>query len=122
MQKSIFIIGLVLLLWSPNATAQARPALGSCAADIKAQCKGVEPGQGRLAACLKEHVAGLSEPCQVRLAKVGAVAKACGADIKKSCADVKRGHGRIEACLKSALGNLSDSCKAAIIHTAVGGR
>ena len=55
MVKKIAIVVAVLALASA-ATAQDRPARGACAADIKTHCAGVERGQGRIAACVKEHL------------------------------------------------------------------
>ena len=92
MAQRILAIGIVLLLFSPVAMAQQQnpaPApqpdtaaapqpgaaaapqqatKGACVADIKEKCVGVEPGQGRIGACIKEHLAELSQPCQARLA------------------------------------------------------
>ncbi len=120
MTKRLVGIVVALLLSTVLASAQARP--GACAADIKAKCGDVKPGEGRIAACVKEHLGEMSQPCQARLAKLPAVAKACAADVKKSCGDVKPGRGRIEACLGQALGNLSEECKAAVIGSVAGRR
>jgi hypothetical protein len=114
MVKKIVIVVAALTLWASGASAQARPARGACVADIKSQCSGVEPGQGRIAACVKEHLKDLSAPCQARIAALAAGAKACVADVKERCADVRPGRGRIRECLKSALANLSDACKDSI--------
>ena len=84
---------------------------GPCAADIRSLCAGVQPGGGRIRACVKQHINELSEPCKARLPMVEDFDKACTDDIKKNCADVKPGRGRIVACLRSAVGNLSDACK-----------
>ena len=50
MTKSIMAIAFVIFLSAPVAMAQQR---GVCVADIKAKCAGVEPGEGRLVACVK---------------------------------------------------------------------
>jgi len=113
MVKKIIIVVAVLTLAS-GASAQDRPARGACAADIKTHCAGVERGQGRIAACVKEHIKDLSAPCQARVAALAAGSKACVADVKERCADVRPGRGRIRECLKSALADLSDACKDSI--------
>jgi hypothetical protein len=72
MKKKLLIIGLVLLFSAPAAMAQrvnpaARAALGACKPDIANFCSQVPPGQGRVKACMKEHVHELSEPCKEAL-------------------------------------------------------
>jgi hypothetical protein len=93
---------------------------GSCAADIKSHCSNVQPGGGRIAACIKEHIKDLSEDCQARLARAAAAGRACVDDVKKNCPDVKPGGGRIEACIKSVLANVSDACKDAVVKAVAG--
>jgi hypothetical protein len=117
----IIVIGTVALLSITVATSQQRIRSGACAADIKEKCAGVKPGEGRISACVKEHLKDLSEPCQARLAKFAATGNACKADVDKSCADKKRSRIRVIACMKETLGNLSDQCKDAMAE-AVGGR
>jgi hypothetical protein len=119
MLKSIFAIGALTLLLATSAVAQQGVAK-ACAADIKSQCAGVQPGEGRIRACFKSHFKDLSEPCQVVLTKAAAIGKACKDDIKKICADVKPGGGRIEACMKSHLTEVSEPCKDAITQAAAG--
>jgi hypothetical protein len=70
-----------------------RVVVKACGADIKAQCAGVQPGKGRIRACVKEYFKNLSEPCQTVLLKATAVGKACAADIKQNCAGTRPGGG-----------------------------
>jgi hypothetical protein len=70
MMKSLIVIGAAVLFSATAAMAQQRGPAGACAADIKVKCAGVQPGEGRLSACVKEHLTEFSEPCQVRLAKI----------------------------------------------------
>ena len=93
MMKSIMAIGTVVLLAAPVAMAQQRSA-GVCVADIKAKCAGVEPGEGRIIACVKTHAAEFSEPCKARLARVAEITKACAADIKENCAGKEKSRGK----------------------------
>ena len=109
MMKSLLVIGAAVLLSATVAMAQQR---GQCAADIKAKCAGVQRGEGRLSACVKEHLTEFSEPCQARLAKIATVGNACKSDVTKSCAGKSR--LRLVSCMKEALGNLSDPCKDAL--------
>ncbi len=69
----LLMIGAVLLLSTSGATAQqkmgagARAVLQTCKPDIAHFCSQVPPGQGRVKACMKEHVHELSEPCKEAL-------------------------------------------------------
>lgn len=39
-------------------------AASVCEADIEKSCGGIEPGDGKIAACLQENQASVSQPCQ----------------------------------------------------------
>jgi hypothetical protein len=120
MMKSIMAIATVVLLSAPVAMAQQRSA-GVCVADIKAKCAGVEPGEGRIIACVKTHAAEFSEPCKARLARVAEITKACAADIKENCADKEKSRGKIRACIQKIIGNIkSDQCKEALAQAVAG--
>lgn len=65
-----FFLPLALVLTPAAAFAQApdRAAIrNACAADFKKNCPGIQPGGGRLAACLKEKRATFSEACLTTL-------------------------------------------------------
>jgi hypothetical protein len=107
----ILSIGAALsFLLVSSAVAQPR---FPCAADIKKVCAKVDPGEGRIGACIKENLKDLSSTCKDRLSKVAAADKACREDVKKQCGSV-RGRVRKAACLMDALTDLGDACKAAI--------
>jgi len=112
MLKALSISAAILFLSMPSAMAQAR--FGACAADVKTHCAGVQPGQGRINACVKSHFNDLSDACKARLARTAAIREACASDIKKQCANVRRGGGRLATCLKDSLANLDEGCKAAL--------
>ena len=42
----------------------AGPIRGACKNDVVELCKGVKPGGGRMAACLKEHKEKVSDACK----------------------------------------------------------
>ena len=52
---------------SRQAMADAQKA---CASDIKTLCPDVQPGGGRILACLKEHKESVSDPCKQAIMKV----------------------------------------------------
>ena len=119
MLRSVFAIGAAFLLFGSSAVAQG--AARACIADVKTHCAGVEPGEGRIAGCFKEHFKDLSTPCQNLLAATATAAKTCTADVKQHCADARRRSARV-ACMTSALTDLSDACKSAISQVAAGRR
>jgi hypothetical protein len=51
---------------SPEAVNEARAA---CATDIQNLCAGVQPGGGRILACLKEHKDKVSDGCRKAVVK-----------------------------------------------------
>jgi hypothetical protein len=113
MLKNICAIGAILFL-SATSTVAAVPK--ECAADVKAQCGGVQPGAGRIRACIDSHLKDLTPTCQTILVRAAAIGKACRGDVRKICAGIKPGGGRIEACIQSHLTELSASCRFDIIR------
>jgi hypothetical protein len=69
MKMTPVIIGTILLLSVSGAGAQqmrpgARMVLQACKPDIARFCSQVPPGQGRIKACMKDHIQELSDPCK----------------------------------------------------------
>jgi hypothetical protein len=119
MIEKVLVAGAVMFLSATSGMAQSA-AMKACAGDVKSLCAGIQPGDGRVKACIKSHVSDVSAPCQAVLIKAAAISKACSADVKKVCADVKPGGGRIETCMKSHLSEVSDPCKDAVTQAAAG--
>ena len=72
--KAIFLPVALLALTSnvvlaADAPQRSRP-LSVCRTDVESLCAGVQPGHGRIAACLKQNEAQVSAPCKDALAKV----------------------------------------------------
>jgi hypothetical protein len=116
--------GLVILtaLLLSGSAAVAQQAGKPCAGDIKTLCAGVQPGEGRLKACIKSHLAELSETCNDRVLTVAVTGKACKADVAKLCAGVVPGTGGLRTCIKSHMAELSDPCKDAMSRAAAGSK
>jgi hypothetical protein len=110
MVKLLSVCTALSFLFVSNAMAQSRS--GACAPDIKKACADIAPGNGRIAACVKEHLTELSDVCKARLAEIAATAKTCREDVQKQCGDVRQRVQKV-ACIKDALTNLGDECKAA---------
>jgi hypothetical protein len=70
MKKVLLLTAATLLLPASSAMAQggaARAVAQACKPDIRQFCSQVRPGQGRIKACMKEHLHELSEPCKEAL-------------------------------------------------------
>ena len=52
--------------------AEPRGANKACAQDYQQLCKSVQPGGGRIVACLKQHEAELSAPCKTQISAMAA--------------------------------------------------
>jgi hypothetical protein len=105
-----------------GAMAQGVAVRQACGPEIQQHCAGVEPGEGRLRACVKEHFAAFSEPCKQAMLSSVAVVRACKADVQRTCPDIQPGGGRIQACMKDHFAEYSEPCKQAIITAKFGSR
>ena len=117
MRKNIFVIAAIVLVSATSAMAQQRGVVRDCAADVRAACGGVQPGDGRI---LNSHLKDLTPPCQAILVRAARVGKACRGELKTICADVKPGDRRIEACIQSHLTDFSAPCKDVMVRAAAG--
>jgi hypothetical protein len=116
--RSGLVIFTALLLSGSAALAQqvAKP----CAKDIKTLCAGIQPGDGRIKACIKSHLTNLSQTCADRVLTVAVTGKLCKSDLTKLCAGIPSGTGGVRACVKSHMAEVSDPCKDAMSETAAG--
>jgi hypothetical protein len=112
--KSILPLGVALLLVAGTA-ALAQPSPRPCAVDIKAYCTDVEPGEGRIAACIKEHIGDFSPACKARLIKAIVTTRECAADVKGQCSGSGNAGKEATACLRDVIPKLSNLCKTAIL-------
>jgi len=103
-----------------GSVAFAQQADKPCAGDIKTLCAGIQPGEGRIKACIKSHLTALSPGCEDRLLTVAVTGKACKEDVTKLCAGIVPGTGGIRACIKSHIAEVSDPCKDAMSRVAAG--
>ena len=110
-------LGLVafLLLAPAGAIAQQNVAHRACAEDLNKICAGVQPGDGRILACVREHFGQLSEPCQNALIANVTITRVCKADADQKCGGTQPGGGRIQACMKDHFTELSEPCQHALL-------
>jgi Cysteine rich repeat len=114
--------GSILLLAPASGMAQQAPVRRACAAEVQQHCPGVQPGEGRIRACVQEHFAEFSEPCKQALLESVAIVRACKADVERSCPGVQPGGGRIQTCMKDHFTEYSEPCKQAIVMAKFGKR
>jgi hypothetical protein len=112
----------VSLMASVGAMAQGSSVRQACGPEIQQHCAGVQPGEGRLRACIEENFAAFSEPCKRAMLSSVAVVRACKADIQRTCPDIQPGGGRIQACMKDHFAEYSEPCKQAIVTAKFGTR
>ena len=116
--RSWLIILTTLLLLGSVAVAQLAPK--PCAGDIKTLCAGIQPGDGRIKACIKSHLTELSPTCDDRVLTVAVTGKACKSDVTNLCGGVVPGTGGIRTCIKSHMAAVTDLCKDAMSRAAAG--
>ncbi len=119
--KKITVLS-VLLMAPVDAMAQGSAMRQACGTEIEQHCAGVQPGEGRLRACVKDNYAAFSEPCKQAMLSSVAVVRACKADVQRTCTGVQPGGGRIQACMKDHFAEYSDLCKQAIVTAKFGSR
>jgi hypothetical protein len=111
--RKFMVAGAVAALFT---TAEAQQ--GACKPDVEKFCKDVQPGEGKMMQCLKQHQSELSAPCQGRIKQVAQQMKqfqaACEPDVEKFCWDTPIGKGGIAKCLQQHTADLSTDCKGAI--------
>ena len=113
--KSLARILMCSLLLLSGVTLDAEGSFnGTCAADVVKHCKGVEPGGGRVTACLKLHEAELSAECKdEQKAMQWRTRRAppdCADDVVQFCADVRPVDRRVIRCLLQNAKVLSREC------------
>ena len=98
--------GLVILkaLLLSGSVAVAQQAGKPCAGDIKTLCAGIQPGEGRIKACIKSHLTDLSPTCEDRLLTVAVTEKVCKTDVTNLCAGIVPRHRRYQSLHKIAHG------------------
>ncbi|WP_341887790.1 cysteine rich repeat-containing protein [Variovorax sp. YR752] len=100
------------LLCVAGARAADAPGPAACHGDARSLCSQVEPGGGRIAACLKEHESQLSEACRTALPTM----QRCAAEVQALCGSAG-GLRERRACLRDQAAKLSPECR-----NAAGGR
>ena len=120
----LFVLACALV-FSMSIQTAAQQVFKSCEKDIKTYCSKVEPGDGRLLACLYAHENKISDSCDGAIGdaadqldwfmdKIRIALATCAPDIQKHCAKVALGGGRVYRCLKGQQANLNKDCSAIV--------
>ena len=102
-----------------SAKRYVREFLQACKADLDQYCAAVEPGAGRMLACLSRHQLEISRSCQGELERIGqardrleAFRSACTKDLAALCSDVPQQAGPLLECVEANQARVSPECKA----------
>lgn len=123
--KTLAFAATIALTAFAGGQARAADIIEACSADVSTYCDAVEPGHGRLLACLYAHEMVISEPCQQATGDMAdlidmffegtrVVQQQCAGDIQSLCGDLDPGEGRIFTCLKSHTAELSEGCQGVV--------
>lgn len=100
--------GVVLALLSGLAAHAAEPPeAGACRNDARSLCAQVQPGGGRIVACLKSRESQLSEACRIALP----VMERCAGEVRSLCGDAAAPRA-MRTCLRENAAKLSPECRA----------
>ncbi len=124
------VVGMVLV-FSGGASAEQsliESVAKECEKEIKAYCKDVTPGEGRILACLYGRWDKLSDQCDYALFDAAAqlnravstlsyVVNECRDELKTYCSDIYPGEGRLLQCLERNDEKVSKRCKQALKDT-----
>jgi len=125
MRRAATVLVTVALLAGATACPRRTPeGLEPCAAELPTLCAKVDPGEGRLLACLRRHDDALTPPCRERVlllspptdtTPMGPKAQqACRFDLQAQCRGVAPGGGRLKQCLLARAAKVSPPCRAAL--------
>jgi|SRR5215468_4148453 len=125
-----FVIVFLLLTvgWAKAEDSLVESVKKACNKELTTFCKGVQPGEGRILACLYAFQDRVSGKCEYAVYDAATqleqaatalkfAAAECKEDLLKYCGNVEVGNGRVKACLDKNEKSLSDKCKDALKQT-----
>jgi hypothetical protein len=96
------------LLGSAPARAAPNTAVQACRSDFTKFCSDVEPGGGRIVACLKQHQNDLTPACKSTVDQLAG----CGDEVRRICGTAS-GRSELQECMKTHSNEFSATCRAA---------
>jgi hypothetical protein len=127
--SSFIVVSLLLTTgWARAEESLVESVKKACNKELTTFCKGVQPGEGRILACLYAFQDRVSGKCEyaiydaaVQLEQAAVALKfaatECKDDLLKYCGNVEVGEGRVKACLDKNEKSLSEKCKDALRQT-----
>lgn len=121
----LFLFALTQISCAAKTQDPVQTFLNGCETELDTYCSTVEPGEGRLLACLYAHNDKISGHCEYAVydaaaqlervvASLAYVANECRDDLEAFCANVTVGEGRVIECLEKNEAKLSQRCNQAI--------
>jgi len=93
------------LAQDPNAVMQA------CRSDARSLCRGIRPGNGAIAECLRKQTDKLSPACAAALPQA---TNPCAQELRQLCeAAGQTGAAAMSKCMRERSGELSPACRKA---------
>ena len=127
--SSFVVVSLLLTTgWAQAEESLVEGLKKACHQELTTFCKGVQPGEGRILACLYAFQDRVSGKCEYAIYDAAAqldqaamalkfAAAECKDDLLKYCGNVQVGNGRVKACLDKNEKSLSEKCKEALKQT-----
>lgn len=110
MSRTMIAAALGLVCVGACIAPQAFAKEETCRAEMDKFCKDVQPGEGRLVKCLREHDADLSAKCRAYV-NTAVQYMACLDDATRLCPRMEPAGGRVLQCLRTHQTDLSTECK-----------
>ncbi len=82
MLKHLVVASVITLITSTSGMAQSA-AMKACASDVKSLCAGIQPGDGRVKACIKSHFNDVSDRRRCALQRALARCGICRDDMQQ---------------------------------------
>lgn len=102
------IAGSVLLFAQSVHAREVNAMANACRSDYLALCPKVQPGEGRVADCLKQHAAELSSLCKAQLDNISQ----CSEQVKSICGAAGTDKSALRSCMKAHASAFSATCRA----------